>query len=649
MIHTNIHKSSFSRRLTRRIVIALTAILLLISAGVLHQAYKDMELMTRAYYGHVADIEDESIEKTLHEIQVAIHNCIVEVEWKLYNPDSVSKALTDKLKLNPQLLTFEVAFEPGYYPAKGRWFEQYAIWRNGKIEVGEIGSATHDYFASDWYRQGMENDQGSWSEPYYDGTAAHMLLCTYSIPLHDRRGRKVGVFGSDLSLERLHEFLKSKDLKNNTEGPIRVASEYEGDKRWWVQTFIVGRKGFYITHPDKERILRDNLFDDLRQSPDTAARRMVADMTAGRKGIATTDIDGHRATVFYTPLEQTGWTLGVILPETRLKMVVIRFCLYLALFLLLGLLTVYAICQLTISRSTRPLKLLAKSADEVATGNFNAPLPDIRYHDEIRQLRDSFGNMQQSLSQYIDELQATTAQKSAYENELSIARDIQTAMLTADFPDHPDIDIYAKQTPAKAVGGDLYDFLLCRDRLYFCIGDVSGKGVPAALVMAMVRSAFQLLPESCPDPDGIVSRMNESMNRHNDLGLFVTLVVGVLHLGTGHLRLCNAGHCPPFVNGKPLTVDSNLPIGVMPDWEYTVQEADLAPGDMLFLHTDGLDEAEDSRLQLFGRQRITDTLLASSSLSPRALIERMTEAVTRFVGGTEQSDDLTMLALQWKK
>ena len=642
-------KSSFSKRLTKRIVIALTTILLLITIGVLYQAYEDMGLMTKAYYGHVVDIEDESIEKILREIQVTSQNCIDEVEWGLYNPDSVSKALMNKLRLNPQLLSFGAAFEPHYYPEKGRWFEPFAIWHNGEIEVREIGSASHDYFTSDWYRKGLANDEGSWSEPYFDNSGAKMLLCTYSIPIRDKRGRKVGVFGCDLSLEMLHEFLKRKDLKNNTEGPIRVDKKYEGNKRRWVQTFIVGRKGFYITHPDKERILRDNFFDDLRQTPDTVAQRMVSDMMTGKRGIAKTDIDGIRATVFYTPLEQTGWTLGVILPEARLKMVVIRFCLYLALLMLLGLLVVYAICQFTISRSTRPLKLLAKSADEVATGNFNAPLPDLRHNDEIRQLRDSFGNMQQSLSQYIDELQATTAQKSAYENELSIARDIQKAMLPAGFPDRPDIDMYARQTPAKAVGGDLYDFLLRRDRLYFCIGDVSGKGVPAALVMAMVRSAFQLLTESSPGPDSIVSRMNEPLVRRNDLGLFVTIIVGVLDLGTGHLRLCNAGHCPPLINGKPVTVDSNLPIGVMPDWEYTVQEADLAPGDTIFLYTDGLDEAENGQMELFGRQRITDILQDSSSLPPRALIERMSKAVTDFVSDTEQSDDLTMFALQWKK
>lgn len=643
-------KSSFSKRLTLRIVLALTLILLLVTIGILHQSFKNMWLMTSAYYGHLADIEKESIEKKLHDVQVAIHNSIDEVEWQLYNPDSVSQALKDKLKLNPQVITgFGAGFEPNYYPQKGRWFEPYAMWRDGEIEVLLIGSASHNYFTDDWYRRGMASEDGAWSEPYLDTYGAYMPFCTYSVPIHDKHGRKVGVFGGDISLNMLHEYLKDKDLTTNTEGPIKVSENYEGDKRHWVYSFIVGREGFYISHPDKQRILRDNLFKTVRENADPEAERMVSDMMAGKKGTAKTNIDGVDATIFYAPLEHSGWSLAVVLPNMRLKTVVFTYCFYLATFLLLGLIVVYIICQITISRSTRPLQILAKSADEVAKGNFNAPLPDLHYNDEISQLRDSFGNMQQSLSQYIDELQTTTAQKSSYESELSIARDIQMSMLSSAFPDRPDIEMYAVLTPAKAVGGDLYDFLLCKNRLYFCIGDVSGKGVPAALVMAMARSAFQLLAEGCAEPQRIVSRINDSMTRNNDLSLFITFFVGELDLDTGHLRFCNAGHNAPIVNGKAIPVDSNLPIGVMPNWEFTLQETNLAPGDTLFLYTDGLDETENDQLQLFGKQRINDILQASSSLKPRALIERMTKAVADFAGNTEQSDDLTMFALQWKK
>ena len=220
------------------------------------------------------------------------------------------------------------------------------------------------------------------------------------------------------------------------------------------------------------------------------------------------------------------------------------------------------------------------------------------------------------------------------------------SMLRTDFPERQDLVIHAMLTPAKAVGGDLYDFFLRDNRLYFCIGDVSGKGVPAALVMTTVCGAFRLLAESESEPARIVSRMNEMIIRDNSMTIFVTFFAGVLDLDTGHLRYCNAGHKAPLVDGQPLSVEKNLPIGAMPDWEFKAQEADLAPGCTLFLYTDGLDEAEDAERRMFGKEQIYE-VMQTTSLQPRALIECMTQAVADFVGDTEQSDDLTMLAMQW--
>ena len=219
-------------------------------------------------------------------------------------------------------------------------------------------------------------------------------------------------------------------------------------------------------------------------------------------------------------------------------------------------------------------------------------------------------------------------------------------MIPNAFPDCEGLNVYASMTPAKEVGGDLYDFILHENRLYFCIGDVAGKGVPAALVMTTVCGAFRLLAESKSEPQRIVSRMNDMMPRDNGMTIFVTFFAGVLDLNTGHLRYCNAGHKAPLVNAVPLPVDKNLPVGAMPDWTFTQQETTLAPGTTLFLYTDGLDEAENARRQMFGKERIKE-VLKSTSLEPQALISQMTQAVAHFVGDTEQSDDLTMLALRY--
>ena len=418
-------------------------------------------------------------------------------------------------------------------------------------------------------------------------------------------------------------------------------------------SIIIDSVGTIIAHYNKKRILKDNFYDSLRQQKDPASLQLLKNMKAGKSGIDKATVDGLTHYVFYAPQEQTGWMMAIPVPRLIILLPVVMGCFLLSFIFFLALIAVYFICRTTIRRSTRPLHTLAKSADEVAKGNFNAPLPDIKHNDEIRLLRDSFGNMQQSLSQYIDELKTTTAQKSAIESELAIARNIQMSMLpNAEFSSlSAKLELNATMNPAKEVGGDLYDYFVRDNLLYFCIGDVAGKGVPAALVMTTICGAFRLLAESESEPQRIVARMNDMMTRDNSITIFVTFFAGVLDLETGHLCYCNAGHKAPFMlsDNNPcstLTVKRHLPVGAMPDVAYTLQETTLVPGTTLFLYTDGLDEAENAQRQMFGKERIQEVLVTTSP-EPHTLIEKMTQAVSQFVGDTEQSDDLTMLAMQY--
>lgn len=244
-------------------------------------------------------------------------------------------------------------------------------------------------------------------------------------------------------------------------------------------------------------------------------------------------------------------------------------------------------------------------------------------------------------------LQEVRVEKERIASELNIAREIQKSMLSKTFPPYPDrkdFDVYASLTPAREVGGDFYDFLLRDEKLFFCIGDVSGKGVPAALVMATMQSSFRLLISRESAPDRIVSQMNDALSRENEFNYFVTLFVGVLDLPTGRLRYTNAGHPAPYLGSMPLSVDTNLPVGAMADWRYTVQETILTPQTAIFLFTDGLNEAENANHDQFGKERMEEHLTSSE---PRQLIEGMLAAVQTFVDGTEQSDDLTMLAIHY--
>ena len=244
------------------------------------------------------------------------------------------------------------------------------------------------------------------------------------------------------------------------------------------------------------------------------------------------------------------------------------------------------------------------------------------------------------------------------DSELHIASAIQQTMLPKTFPPFPernDIDIYGSLVPAKEVGGDLFDFYIRDEKLFFCIGDVSGKGVPASLFMAVTRSVFRTVSAHESMPERIMTTINKTMYDMNKTFMFVTLFVGVLDLPTGRLYYCNAGHDAPLLVGAgvgELPCDPNIPVGVRPKWVYTLQEAQIFTGTTIFLFTDGLTEAMDVDSKQFKMERVMNTAreaLANHQLEPKQLIDGMTEAVHQFVGEAEQSDDLTMMAIQYIK
>ena len=249
------------------------------------------------------------------------------------------------------------------------------------------------------------------------------------------------------------------------------------------------------------------------------------------------------------------------------------------------------------------------------------------------------------------QLEEVEVGKQRMEEELKVASDIQMSMIPKifpPFPDRNDIDMAAAIVPAKEVGGDLYDFFIHDEKLYFCVGDVSGKGVPAALVMAVTRSLFRTISLHQENAGGIVSSMNNALASANDTNMFVTLFCGILDMTTGRLNYCNAGHNAPVLlsdEKRLLPVVPNLPLGIMPEMEYQEQEVQIHYDDALFLYTDGLTEAENIREELFGEERMLEVLTGRKPSQQH--LEKMQQAVRDFVGEAPQSDDLTMLFIHY--
>ena len=254
-----------------------------------------------------------------------------------------------------------------------------------------------------------------------------------------------------------------------------------------------------------------------------------------------------------------------------------------------------------------------------------------------------------------DQLEETTTTKERMESELRIARDIQMSMVSKVFPSMDGVDMYASMTPAKEVGGDLYNFLWKDDKFYFCIGDVSGKGVPASLFMTLATRGFRTLASMGRKPAEIATRMNAELSDNNDMGMFVTMFICMYDLKQGRLEYCNAGHNPPVISnaeGQYALLDikeTNAPIGLWPDLEYVGEEISLFKDSMMLLYTDGLNEAENHRQEQYGEDRIIQLMTSNASQSMRGMVEALKADVDLFRDGAEQNDDLTMFAFHVAK
>ena len=272
-------------------------------------------------------------------------------------------------------------------------------------------------------------------------------------------------------------------------------------------------------------------------------------------------------------------------------------------------------------------------------------------HESLEQAHGKLEETHQQLLTAYDQLEETTAAKERIESDLRIARNIQMSMVPSQFPEREDLDLFASMTPAKEVGGDLYCYLLLGDLLYFCLGDVSGKGVPASLFMAQATRLFRTLAAQKMQPAEIATRINDALSGDdNEQGMFVTMFIGLVDLTTGHLHFCNAGHNPPVLIGDGKTefieMIPNLPIGLMPEFEYEGEEIADISNQPLFVYTDGLNEAENREQTQFSDERLLEILETTPFESSRQTIELLASEVEKHRDGADPNDDLTMLCLK---
>ena len=587
--------NSLAKRLTYTIM-AVVLVMMAVITSIVYFSVKEymMEEAQERYLGILLK-SYEGFRRQLSDVYVAARNNVHDIERDIDRPDMMYDHLQRIVSMNPGVKSSTILFKPGYYPEKGPTF--LPIVRRdstGIIYIAKTDSI-YLYHRSRWYRECMENDSGLWVGEYFDvnrfsDTNRRTLITTYATPVHDRQGTPVALLCVQLSLESLRRhFMEEIESVNEKFEKGRSRKSY---------CFVIDRHGNYIMHPDKNRTVNTSILEQTKETPDSLDDSVVAKMVRGENGEAMVDVDGVPSWIYYRTIKYVNWTMVIVVPEEvifhngrMLNTIILA-------VMLIGLLAIYFFCRRMIRDITTPV----------------------------------------------------TAAQAALERELKIAHDIQMAMLPKTFPPFPertDIDLYASETPALDVGGDLYDYFLRADRLFFCIGDVSGKGMPAALMMAVMRSMFRSETRRADSAVALVETMNRNLSEESTAGYFVTMFVGILDLQTGHLDYCNAGHEAPLLAGQPLPVKPNLPVGALSDWNYEAQEVQLNDGDMLFLYTDGLSEAMNHADQQLGRQHVLELARQHTGDTAQQLVQLMEDEVRRHAADAKQSDDITLLAIKW--
>lgn len=629
---------SFPARLSFLLILMTSAVFIVAFAAYYQSARSQVKNEAVAHAQRALQTTILRIESVLQEVEVAVNNMVWNVESHLNNPDSMHLLTSQLLKNNPHIVGSAIAFEPYFFATKGEKFSPYSCYDGGSVVNKQLGTEDYDYHRRDWYAKPKSLNKPYWSEPYFDDGGGEMIMSTYSKPLYDKNGVMYAIFTADISLEWFTRLVNS--VKPYPNG----------------YNIMVGREGTYLIHHRPERILNETIFSATAQMEDRSVADIGNAMINQESGMATLQNDDILSYVFYAPIERTGWSVGIICPQDEIFAGLDQMQTRVLIVFVIGIILMLICCYHIVRRLTRPLIEFTTSIQRIAEGDFNTPLPNIQSKDEMKMLRDSFDFMQRSLVTYTEELKLSTANKERIESELRIARNIQMGMVPKLFPPFPernDIDLAAKLIPAKEVGGDLYDFFIEGDKLFFILGDVSGKGVPASLVMAVTCRLFRTVAAHFQTPTEIVTALNNSLAESNESNMFCTFFIGVLDLKSGLLQYCNAGHNAPIVitpsgEVKHIDVEPNLPLGVFEGFTFIGQECYIDNGTRILLYTDGVTEAEDVAGTLYSEERLLQQLHRVHSGTPQAVIDGILTDLEDHAAGAAQSDDITMLCLSYQ-
>jgi phosphoserine phosphatase RsbU/P len=556
----------------------------------------------------------------------------------------ITNLIETKLRVSPQVYGSAVAFAPGIFSVSSGTAAPYVYRKNGRFQFVDLAQGDYNYQIQDWYLIPRETGKPIWTDPYFDEGGGNAMMCTYSVPFYqESSGQKIfaGVATADVLLDHMVQTVSSIKLYDTG------------------FAMLLSQSGQFISHPRTNYIFRESVFSVAAEANRSIWRDIGRKMVRGEEGfVRTRSLSGDQIMwVYYAPIAN-GWSVGMLFPEAEVLgdlRTLNQMVLWIGLIGFGALLVAITTLSLSI---TRPIHALAEQTQMIAHGNLDLAVATVNSRDEVGLLSRSFEDMRLALREYVANLAATPAAKERIDSELKIAQTIQRSFLPKrfpPFPEHTEFDIYGELQAAKEVGGDLFDyFLLDNHRLFFSIGDVSGKGVPAALFMAVTKTLMKGVAEQHLSPSQVLKKVNHELYVDNEQMMFVTLCCGVVDLQTGEVQYSNAGHLPPLLlrpgqGGSWVDLPKGSVLGIAEESSFETRTLRLEPADTLLLYTDGVSEAMNASKELYGDDRLRNLVEGHTDMPPKTLVGMILGAIHRFAGGEEQSDDITLLAIRYRQ
>jgi len=510
-----------------------------------------------------------------------------------------------------------------------------------------------------WYTKAKETGQISWSEPYID-VVAGALMISCSKPVYDSKQNLVGVVAVDVTTKTINQKIINLRvgelgyafLMDNNGKIIARPGLSSGDQRW-DETFKA---------------------ENMLETDNLELRKIAKNMTIGKSGIARCNFEDGIKYIAYAPIVSANWSIGLVMPVKEIiapalatksqifsitrtseenigrKMKNMQSTL---ISMFIAMIVVVSGVSFLLSRAvTRPIIALTKGAKTIGKGELEYKV-GVETGDELEELANSFNKMALDLKEHINELQRTTAEKERLQKELEIAKGIQQSFLPKNVPKIKGIELAAFNLPAREVGGDFYDFIpITKDKWGLAIADVSGKGIPAALFMALSRTLVRASTTRNPAAAEAIAQANKLIFEDSQsTDMFVTLFYAILDSTKKSLKYVNAGHNPPLLIRKTpgdivLLKAKGIALGVIDDIELEETEIKLTRGDVIALFTDGVTEAVGENKERFEQERLTRVIEKNHDLSAQNILKEIEKEVLRFAGKQPQFDDITLMVLK---